>query len=371
MPPEAAAPVTVIGGGGIGGPVAAALALAGETVTIVDKLPEHVDEIRRSGLRCDGVHGDRVARIERALLWEELAEPVDIAILAVKSRDTPDAIAALRPLLSEHSVVVSLQNGWNPDRIAAALGVERTIPAMVHMVGKYNGPGYVTQHSHGDLYLGEFSGPVTARVHDLARRLSAVTPAHATGNVWGYIWSKQIYGATMPTHALVDELASDIVKLDWVKTILLALILEGISVADAEGISLEPYERFEPAVMRVRDEAGLPAALEGLPKGSAKGHSGVWQDIKRGRPTEVEYLSGELVRIGRSHGLPMTVNAEVVRMVGEIERGRREMSFDNLRLLEKPAGEVVVRALSGDGAGTAAVAARRPHGAKTTAMDEA
>jgi hypothetical protein len=73
----------------------------------------------------------------------------------------------------------------------------------------------------------------------------------------------------MPTHALVDELASDIVKLDWVKTILLALILEGIGVADAEGISLEPYERFEPAVMRVA---------------TARGHRAVQVATSRSRP---------------------------------------------------------------------------------------
>jgi 2-dehydropantoate 2-reductase len=345
MPPEAA-PVTVIGAGGIGGPVAAALTQAGEAVTVVDRLADHVTEIRRSGLRCDGVRGDHVVRIDRALSLDELAEPVGIAIIAVKSQDTPDVIAALRPLLGGTSTVVSLQNGWNPAAIAAAVGAGRTIPAMVHMTGKYNSPGYVTQFSHGDLYLGEYDGPQTPRVQDLARRLSAVTPAHPTANVWGYIWSKQIYGTTMPVHALVDELAADIVAVGWVKTILLALILEGIAVADAKGVRLEPYERFDPGVMRVRDEAGLPAAMECLPKGSAKGHSGVWQDIKRGRKTEVEYLSGELVRMGRAHGLPMTVNAGVVSMVGEIERGERQMGWDNLRSLEQPARDVVAGVLA-------------------------
>jgi len=78
--------------------------------------------------------------------------------------------------------------------------------------------------------------------------------------------------------------------------------------------------------------------LANVPHGSAKGNSGIYQDIKvRHRKTEIEHLTGELVRIGRRHGLAMTLNGCIVDMIGELESGRREMGWDNLTALVEPA----------------------------------
>ncbi len=71
---------------------------------------------------------------------------------------------------------------------------------------------------------------------------------------------------------------------------------------------------------------------------SAKGNSGIWRDIKvRRRKTETEFLTGDVVRLGRHHGLPMIMNLQIAQMVKEIEEGQRTMSWENLRSLEKAA----------------------------------
>jgi 2-dehydropantoate 2-reductase len=115
---------------------------------------------------------------------------------------------------------------------------------------------------------------------------------------------------------------------------------EAAEAALADGINLETYDRLDPRAMLVRKKEDLPRAFAMLPSGSAKGNSGIWRDIKiRHRETETEFLTGEVARIGRKHGLPMKINSQVTQMVKEIEQGRRPMSWDNLRSLEAAANE--------------------------------
>ncbi|MFC1816627.1 ketopantoate reductase family protein [Thermodesulfobacteriota bacterium] len=142
--------------------------------------------------------------------------------------------------------------------------------------------------------------------------------------------------------ALVDAPSGEILKPEWSKRIFVALMGEATEVALAEGIVLEEYGGFNPLAMLVRKlvrkKEDLPRAMQMLPTGSAKGNSGIWRDIKiRRRKTETEFLTGEVVRLGRTHGFPMILNSQVALMVKEIEEGQRPMSWDNLRSLEKAA----------------------------------
>jgi len=330
-----------MGCGGIGGTVAAELALAGHQVSVVEASTDHLTAIRTSGLYYDGLNASHRVQFHAAVASDELRALRGVVILAVKSQHTDAAIDQLLPHLDADTVVVSLQNGWNANRIAERIGTKRTIGAMVHLVGNYLGPGHVRRFSRGDLYIGEMDGTDTHRVHEIREILAKVTRTHTTRNVRGYIWSKQIYGCTMPVSALVDQPAREIFAPDWVKTILLGLILEGIQVADVLGVHLEPYERYDPQAMRITSADHLPVAIAMLPHGSSKGNSGVWHDIKRGRRTEIDHLQGEIVHLGQRHGLPMTLNAEVVSMIHEIESGQREMSWANLQRLREPAQSLV------------------------------
>jgi 2-dehydropantoate 2-reductase len=327
--------VAVIGAGGIGGTVAAGLALAGERVTVVDRAPAHVAAMRADGLRLDGVHGDQRVRFERVLLPEELDGPLGLVILAVKSHHTADALQTIAPLLADDGVVVSLQNGLNERRIAEAVGPRRTLGGMVHLVADYVGPGRVTRFAEGELRIGELDGALTDRVVAVARRLGQVAPTSVTDNIWGYLWAKQVYSCYLVATALVDAPSSEMLKPAWAKRIFVAIMGEATEVALAEGVALEEYARLDPRIMLARDTDELRRALAALPTGSAKGNSGIWRDIHvRHRASETEFLTGDVVRIGRQHGLPVPLNSRVAEMVAEIEAGQRAAAWDNLRTLE-------------------------------------
>jgi 2-dehydropantoate 2-reductase len=327
--------ITVVGAGGIGGTAAACLALAGERVQVVEASAPHLDALRKNGLHFDGVRGDHRVRFERVMAPNEVAGPLSVVILAVKSQHTADALDVIGPGLTENGVIVSLQNGLNERRIAAAVGADRTVGGMVHLVADYVAPGHVTRFSEGELRIGELGGQLTPRLLGLARRLGQVAPTATTDNIWGYLWAKQVYSCYLVATALVDAPSSEQLAPEWAKRIFVAIMGEAAEAALAEGVALEEYGDVNPLVMLPRDRVGLAAAFAALPTGSAKGNSGIWRDIHvRRRPSETEFLTGDVVRVGQAHGLPMPLNARVAAMVGEIERGERQAAWANLRALE-------------------------------------
>lgn len=329
--------ITVVGAGGIGGNLAAGLLLAGERVRIVE-IGAHLDAIRERGLRLVGLRGEHVVRPDSALSPAELRGPLGLVLLAVRGHRTAEALDAVAPHLADDGIIVSTQNGLNARTIAARVGEHRAIPCMVHVVGALESPGVVGRYTEGELRVGEFDGTVSERVRALARRLHPAVPTLASPNVWGYVWCKLIHVGQNLATGVVDATAAEVRDPEWVRRILVAVELEVVDVARALGVRLEAYERIDPEVLvTLHDEAGLRRALDMLPRASEKGHNGTWRELKRGGKTETSQTTEELARIGREHGLPMTLMGTLHDIVDGIERRQREMSWDNLRVLREPA----------------------------------
>ena len=114
--------ITIYGAGAIGGLTGAYLARAGEDVLMVDRVVEHVEAMHCQGLKITGADAFTVP--VRACRPQELRGPLGLTCLAVKSQDTDAALDVLAPLVGPETLVVSLQNGMNPPRIAARLGAD-------------------------------------------------------------------------------------------------------------------------------------------------------------------------------------------------------------------------------------------------------
>ena len=117
--------------------------------------------------------------------------------------------------------------------------------------------------------------------------------------------------------------------------------LEGIQVAAAEGVRVEGFAHFDPAPFLDLSPAGVEAAfvvLDELARGQAHNNTrvrtGYWRDIVvRKRKTELEYVTGEIVRGGVKHGVPTPICTLQMKMFDEIEGGRRPMQWENLQEL--------------------------------------
>jgi 2-dehydropantoate 2-reductase len=324
----------VVGAGAIGGITGAFLARQGEDVHFVDVVPEHVDAINAHGMRVDGVAGEFSVPAHASLL-RDLRGPLDVVLLAVKSQHTSAALDGVEPHLEADSLVVSLQNGLNPDLIAARIGTARVTGAFINFAADYIEPGLIRYGGAGDYYLGRLDGPPDARVRAIAERFARIMNTVVTDNIMGYLWAKECYGCLLIGTALVDAPVHEIVTVPENREVLTAAVVEAVRAADACDVRLEAFEPFEPALFRPPLDGGrLDAFYDRMAerfRQRVKQHTGIWRDLNvRRRKTEVEFLTGELIRRAAARGVSLPLNARIAAMIAEIEAGTRKQAWENL-----------------------------------------
>ena len=331
--------ITIYGAGAIGGLTGACLARAGEDVLMVDKVADHVEAMNRRGLRITG-GADFTARV-RACAPADLAGPLGLTFLAVKSQDTDAALDVLAPLAGPDTAVVSMQNGMNPPRLAERLGAERVIAAFVSFPADWQGPGHIEHGGAGNVWVGELDGRRTERLEGVRGLLSHVANAHVTDNIAGYLWAKQIDSALLYAQAVTDETMADVFGDRRYQPMLIALVGEGVGAAQVAGVRLERFGPFEPLKLRPTSDAEVAEAHAVLDRFSAhqrtlvKVRSGPWRDMAvRKRPTEIEHMVGWVIEEGRRRGVPLPLNELLLRQVKEIEAGHRARGLANLEELE-------------------------------------
>ena len=303
----------VIGAGAIGGTVAAGLIDAGHEVLLCDSDPEHVAAINADGLRIEGPV-EQLTVSARAVAPDDLPEGLEAVLLAVKAHHTAAAIAPVAPLLAADGFVVSLQNGFNEDVIAAAVGRERVVGAFVNFGADVVAPGRILRGNRAALMIGELDGADTPRVRAL---VEDIADARQTANIHGFLWSKEAYGAILFATAVSDLSIADALAEPRYRPLYVALAREVLAAATAIP---EPFDGFDPA-----DLEGSIDRLVEFNRGSAKTHSGIYRDLMvRHRKTEVDsmlaVLDGPLVR-------------HTAALIHAIEDGRRTCERANLDLL--------------------------------------
>lgn len=335
--------IAIVGAGAIGGTIGGHLARAGEDVLLVDMNRELVRAIKENGLTT------RVGDIEfttrpAVAHVDDLARPLEIVLLAVKSPHTASAVRAISPLLTPESSVVSVQNGLNEPTIAGLIGADRTVGAFLNFAAAVEGLGRTRLQAPGAFYIGELDGRTTDRVTELARRLSAFLPVLVTPNVMGYLWSKLALVALLDTACTTDESLVD--TLDTHRELAADLVTDVCEVAAAEGIRLESFEvagaQFDPSAFFPRAERDwdrintcIDVTRRWQASLSKTPHPGVWNDIMvKHIPSEIDGYSGPIVSFGEKHGLDVRRHRLLIQLVHEIERGERSMSSRNVVLLE-------------------------------------
>jgi len=312
---------------------------AGHEVIFVDNAADHVAAINAKGLRIDGpIYQDIVKA--KAYLPEELEGTYDRIFLCVKAHHTAAAAKTLKPHLAADGYIVSAQNGLNENVIADIIGKEHVIGCFVNFGADYLEPGVVHYSGHGAVVIGELDGAQTPRIAELHRLMQEFEPkAVLTGNIWGYLWGKLIYGALLFATAVTPDSIADVLAAPRHRPVLTRLGLEVGAVAAAAGIRPEAFDGFDPSAFR----PGAPAEattksfddMVAHNRKSAKSHSGIWRDLAvRRRPTEVDAQLGPIVEIGAQHGVPTPITARLIALVHDIEAGRREMALALLDELE-------------------------------------
>ncbi len=335
--------IGIIGAGAIGSVVGGMLTRAGHDVTLIDQWPEHVEAMRRSGLRLSGTCGEHTVKVKALHIHElqSVVEPFDAVFVAVKSYDTEWATAlAVAYLKPPDGVVVDFQNGINDTRVAAVAGRGRTLGCVITIGAGMYEPGHATRTDNGKVgfKIGEHDGADSPRARELAELMSAVAPTKVTTNLWGERWSKLAVNCMANPLAGLSGFGSAEVRSEpGPRRLSIHLAAEVVRVCRAVGHEIEPI--YGLAAQRFVDAAegrGL-AELEADVAASAKfltgGRPSLLQDVMRGRRTEIEYLNGHVSAEGRRVGVETPFNDAIVELVRSYRPGTLKPDPKNLEPL--------------------------------------
>ncbi|MGW9638331.1 2-dehydropantoate 2-reductase [Streptomyces albidoflavus] len=333
---------TVVGGGAIGGTLAFSLARAGHPVRLVDTDAAHVAAVREHGLTVARGEQRESVRVE-AVTPDACDATLGRVLLAVKAQATGAALDWIEPRLAPDGWVVSLQNGFNEELIARRIGAGRTVAAFVNIFADVTEPGVIMDGGAGALVIGERHGaPVSDRVRSLVADLQSWGPAVASDNVEGYLWAKAGFGAMLAATALADAPMAELI--DRHPATMDAVAAEVFAVADALGVTLEPFDAFEPHAFR-RNAAeevrrAATARLTAWLRTQAKDRSGIWRDLAvRRRPVEVTTHYAEVFTEAESHGVATPVLRAVIAQLRELERDPGLMTEARLDALDRLASD--------------------------------
>ncbi|WP_375388095.1 ketopantoate reductase family protein [uncultured Amnibacterium sp.] len=322
--------IGIIGAGALGGMLAVLLDRAGHDVVATAR-GEQLAAIRADGLRLEGAYGSASARFTAA---EALPEAPDLAILAVKAQDAPAAAAQNASALDGVPLVI-VQNGVaGPQSLAATLPSTPTIGAASMIAASYLRPGTVTVTAAGVTVL----APGTAsavQVRAAGDVLGAVVEVRIADDLAGLQWSKLVVNQLNAAPAVTGLSLQEAIASGPLTAAIAAAMRETIRVAHADGVRLAGLPALPPALVRTLDRLPLPFAAVALRRGvlarmgDVPNPGSTLQSIRRGRPTEIDHLSGAVVATGARMGVPTPVNRRIVEVVREVAATGRFLSPDD------------------------------------------
>ncbi len=307
--------VLIYGGGAVGLGLASCLVPAGARLDILAR-PQTAGALRERGLERDGIFG-RVALAPGAFgayasLDEARGAPYDFILVCTKSFDTRQAAEDLarRPaLLGGRTVFVLCQNGWgNAEEFAARFPRERVYSARVITGFRRPEPHRVTITVHAEaIHVGSLFSADVSPVVELCRAVAAGgVPCRPTSEIGKDLWAKMLYNCALnPLGAVLGVPYGELGRREDARAIMDAAVREVFTVMDACG-----YRTHWP------DAAGfLEAFYARLVPATAAHESSMLQDLRAGRRTEIDALSGAVLRLAGPRGPAVPVNAVLYHLV--------------------------------------------------------
>ncbi len=334
--------IAIVGAGAVGGYAGSHMVQAGEDVTFIDPWPEHVEHMRKHGLRV--THARDVPEFSvpvRALHVtdaQQLAReaPVDIAFICMKSYDTAWATMLIRQYLAPDGYAVSLQNCMNEETIAGVVGWGKTLGCIASSITvNLPDPGHIHRGAgkHGARHTvfraGEVHGRSTPRVEEVCRLVGTADSAMVTPNLWGERWSKLVANVMGNGLSACTGLpGAQMLQSEPIRRFGVRLGSEAIRVGQAQGYRLEEILHLPPETIARAgegDTAAMKAYEEQRFKDSkhtaAEQRPSMGQDMQKGRRTEIEFLNGYVVREGEKVGIAARANAVLTDIVKRVEKG--------------------------------------------------
>lgn len=306
--------IIVLGAGAIGSLYGAKLASAHNVLLIAR--PEHAAAINSHGLRIEGIESQRV-RVRAATAVQQI-DADTLILLTTKVTASAAALEAIAPLIGDDTTILCLQNGLGSEQIVrAALGGRGLVLRGITQFGAiFETPGAIKYMAAGYTVIEQH-----ARSERLANAFNAAgLNCRVSPNIDAEVWHKTVFNCVVnPITAILGCEVGGIAEpgLDRLKQL---VIDECVSVAATQGVT------FEVDFMQEINETFAPS----------HNIASMLQDLRRGRPTEIDYMNGAVAALGAEHGVPCPVNRALTDIIRSMEAQSRSLLPEKMLETQSP-----------------------------------
>ena len=320
--------IAFVGTGAQGASIGADFAAAGHDVTFIEQWPAHVEAMRADGItvnlparsfnvKVPALHFCQVA---------EIRERFDLIFLVVKAYDTKWVTQMIAPVLAADGFVVGLQNGMTHLDIADVVGAQRTLGAVIEIASNMFTPGVTNrQNDHDESWfaLGAVDPAQQHRVEAVAQLLRCAGRVEVTDDIKSSKWMKLVVNAAeLIPSALLDLPLNDAARAPGFLEVMRQAGYEAMQAALLDGAAIIPIIGLPPVttndperyVDRIFEEVLTTFSRPDTLTTSL-------QDWRKGRRAEIQEVNGYALDVLARFGKPAPINARVIEMALEIERG--------------------------------------------------
>jgi len=291
----------VIGAGGVGGYVGARLVAAGADVTFAAR-GAHAAALRERGLSIRGTRGDELVKLGSVVEIKDLSGQFAAVLIAVKWPGLPEACDELQRVLTPDGVVLPFLNGLSSeDVVASYVGAQRTIAAVAYMSAGLLGAGQIYVHGNARLGLSAYRPGQEEWVQKLARAFDqAQIPVRVHPDYRAMLWEKMVWNAPFNAICALARKPSGAV-VEAQPELVRAAMLEVIQVARADGVTIP--------------DAMADVMLQVTRKEYSETEPSMLQDLRAGRPTEVDILQGAVADRAQALGVEAPIMKTLAALI--------------------------------------------------------
>ncbi|HAH21520.1 MAG: hypothetical protein A2Y00_03390 [Omnitrophica WOR_2 bacterium GWF2_43_52] len=299
--------IAFIGPGAIGCLLAGFLSKSKEEIWLLDKHQARAKKIREQGIKIEGISGAWQAKVNITSEAKEIG-PCNLIIITVKSYDTKDALLTIKPLLSDTTLILTLQNGLgNVEIISEVVGQERVLGGITNQGATALGPGWVKHAGKGETIIGRLDGRIPVELRALRELCNkAGIETRISKDIKSFLWSKLIINVGINALSAITHLKNGrLIEFEPTRKILEDAVNEAIRVVKRKRIKLIYDDPLSKVV------AVCVATSNNI--------SSMLQDVLKQKRTEIDFINGVIIRQAQGLGLAVPVNTILTNLVKTIE----------------------------------------------------
>lgn len=327
----------IYGAGSLGTVLGAYMTKNGVDVELINRNKAHVAALNEKGAHITGTI--ELSTPVKAITPDQMSGKYDVFFLMTKQLFNTEVVTFLKPFLTDNGVIVTLQNGIPEPGIAEIVGSNHTIGCVVEWGATLSAPGECILTSEPDslsFHMGKMEGITDEQFNMVKDLLEKMCPVYTEENLIGARWSKLLINATFSgLGTVVGGVFGDVSESKDVKPIAVRCMKECIDVGRAAGAVFAPVQGkditklfyYKGALKRAFAILLLPIAM----KKHRAIEPSMLQDLKKGKPCEIDAINGVVCEWGKKCGIPTPVNDRIVEIIKKEQAGELKLEHSNIR----------------------------------------